>query len=509
VTGVVTSTPYGRVRGHRHPSGIAFHGIPFAAPPVGERRFRPPVPPQSWTGVRECAEDGPACPQPPASTNRAVQKMVTLPVPEDEDCLYLNVWTPSCDNERRPVMVWIHGGAFRTGSGSTWPQQTGSFSRDGVVLVTVNYRLHAFGHLYLDGLFEDAEDTGNVGLLDQVAALQWVRDNIAEFGGDPDNVTVFGESAGGLYVSLLMASPSADGLFRRGIVMSAAGNCTSAPDEARKVSEAFLRKVDVRPGDWVALEQLPAATIVAAASAPLFWPRPPADRILLDFLPVVDGSVLPATPHEAVASGRARAVPLLVGSTAHEWRLAHFAVPGAYPPPDLDALSDLFAESSIEELPKIYRDAWPDASPADVNAAVDTDLIFGVPAIRLAEAQAKHQPDVWRYRFDWPTPAAGGVFGACHALDVPLVFDALDDPELLGDEAPAQLATDLHQAWIRFATNGDPNGGELPEWPRYDLDHRPTMSFDERSRLCSDPDAERRRYWANWPRKGLVGGSSA
>ncbi|MFJ7998642.1 carboxylesterase/lipase family protein [Streptomyces sp. NPDC096310] len=499
----IASTDCGDVRGVRQQSGIVFRGIPFAAPPVGSRRFRPPAPPQPWTGVRDCSEDSPACPQPELPAPEVVDKVVRLTTPQNEDCLYLNVWTPNCDDARRPVMVWIHGGGFATGSGSNWPYQSDSFSRDGVVLITINYRLHAFGFLYLDGLFDHAEGTGQVGILDQVAALQWVRDNVAAFGGDPDNVTVFGESAGASSVSTLMAMPAAKGLFRRAIVMSPVGECTKTPDSARQVTEAFLGAVGVRPGDWNGLQNVPAAAIIAAVSQPLAWPRQPADRLMLDFFAVRDGTVLPTTPYEAVASGSAGTVELLVGTTADEWRFAHFGVPddASYPRPDLPALSRLFADSSSDELLRIYREALPDSTPTDIDAAVDTDFTFGIPAIRLAEGQLQHQSNVWMYRMDWPTPVSNGKYGAFHGLDVPLVFDALDAPEMLGETPPVQLAKDMHQAWIRFATNGDPNGEGLPDWPRYNLEQRPVMIFDEHSQVHEDPRAERRRFWRNWPLK--------
>ncbi|HMC40334.1 MAG TPA: carboxylesterase family protein, partial [Acidimicrobiales bacterium] len=397
----VVDTTYGRVRGASHPSGYMFRGIPYAAPPTGELRFRPPSPPQPWATIRDCSRDGPACPQPAPSTIPAVQRLVRLPVSQDEDCLHLNVWTPVLGDEPRPVMVWIHGGAFRTGSGSNWPAQTGTFSRDGVLLVTINYRLHAFGHLYLDELFENAAGSGNAGLLDQLAALGWIHDNIAAFGGDPDNVTVFGSSAGASSIATLMGVPDARGLFRRAITMSAAGPCTTDPATATKVSEAFLAAVGVRPGDSAALASIPVERVVAAVSRPLIWPRPATDRALLDFLPVCDGRILSDTPWRTLEQNGSPNVDLLVGTTAEEWRIVHFGAPGQFPPPDIGAISHLAGAASEAQFLDVYRRRNAEGID-DSYAAVDTDLLFTIPAVRLAEAHLRNTSRVWMYRFCWP-----------------------------------------------------------------------------------------------------------
>jgi para-nitrobenzyl esterase len=416
----------------------------------------------------------------------------------DEDCLFLNVWTPAADDARRPVMVWIHGGAFRGGSGSTPVFDGSAFARDGVVLVTLNYRLHALGFLYLDELFDGATGTGNLGILDQIAALEWVRDNIAVFGGDPDNVTIFGQSAGAMCVTSLLATPAADGLYRRAIAQSGAGHHNLGASAARRVGERVLELLDVRPGEWLALQAVPAARIVAAAeevAARAGRKLLGDDRLLkMAFQPVVDTTTRTARPIEQVAAGNVPPVELIVGTCRNEWRLFMFGLPGFAPEPNVAPYFE-HAEFTVDEALHRYSTAHPGASQGQLLAAIEGDQMFTMPAVRLAEAHAAHAT-TWMYRFSWPTPVLDGALGACHGLELPFVFETMDRAKVfVGDDPPVDLARDLHTAWIRFATVGDPNGDGLPAWPRYELDRRRVMDFGAVRTVIDDPHVEQRHIW--------------
>ena len=494
---LTASTTAGTVRGEGIAEGVAFRGIPFAAPPVGERRFRPPAPPERWEGVRDCTAFGSICPQLQLGATGGVLAALGSGEPTDEDCLFLNVWTPAVDGARRPTMVFIHGGAFRGGSGSTPLYDGAAFARDDVVLVTLNYRLHALGFLHLDGLFEGAEGTGNLGILDQIAALEWVRDNIPAFGGDPDNVTIFGESAGAMSVGTLLATPAADGLYRRAILESGAAHHSLPLEAAGRVARRVLEILEVAPGDWEALRAVPVDRIVAAsnqismleAAAVLGDDR----RYGMAFMPVADGVVRDVRPIDAVAGGRARDVDLLVGINADEWRLFVWGLPEAFraaiPPPDI---APYFATSgrAVDDVLKVYAEARPDVDHLDLLCAVQSDYVFGIPAVRLAEAQVPHNPDVWMYRFTWATPVLDGALASCHALELPFVFETLDFArELVGEDAPADLARAVHGTWVQFARTG------ALDWPRYDTERRAVMDFGEELAVVDDPLPAERELW--------------
>jgi para-nitrobenzyl esterase len=428
---IETNTTSGQVRGAVAGSGVVvFKGIPYAAPPVDERRFRPSQPPQCWEAVRDCTGFGPVCPQVLLSGADAVTTCFESSGVIDEDCLFLNVWTPAVDDARRPTMVFIPGGGFRSGSGSAPGYDGTAFARDGVVFVTLNYRLHALGFLALDGLFDDSEGSGNLGILDQIASLSWVRDNIAAFGGDPDNVTVFGESAGAMSIGTLLPSPAADGLFRRAILESGAARHNLTPAAARRVAERTLELLEVPPGDWQALRSVPVDRIVAAADqVGLEGRRLLGDEaaLAMAYLPVVNGSTRDRLPIEAVRDGAARGIGLIIGVNAEEHRLFiwGFGPDAGMPPPRIDRY---FASSdhTPSDVLAVYAERRPGGDELDLLVDVQGDQMFGIPAVRLAEAASAHDPDVWMYRFSWPTPVRDGVLGACHALELLFVFDNLD-----------------------------------------------------------------------------------
>ena len=501
--GGVADTALGRVRGARTPAGYVFRGIPYAAPPIGKLRFRPPSPPKPWAGVLDASGLPAVCPQSAGTTFGAggyMQKLVKLFVPFDrrmsEDCLTVDVWTPAVDGRKRPVMLWIHGGGFSAGCGSDPLYDGVGFCRDDVVLVTVTYRLHAFGFLYLDGMFDGASGTGNAGILDQIAALRWIRQNIQAFGGDPANVTIFGQSAGAAAVGNILATPSAKGLFRRAICQSGVF-ANKTPDEARQATTRFLETIDVRPGDWAALEAVPTDVIVRKATE---LPGLLAKDGLsggFPFSPVVDGVTRDKPPIAMVAGGSADGVDLIVGTDEDEARLFVFGVNGAQgagmPVPDLEKLLGEARGSALKQ----YYAARGLTGARDIVAALQTDQMFTGPGIELLEAQAAgNNPNIYRYRFDWRSPVNEGALRAFHTVEVPFVFDRLDYEVLVGSAPPRQLARQVHGAWVNFARTGDPNGRAVPAWPRYDLASRQTMLFDTSSGAQPDPDKVLREVWA-------------
>jgi para-nitrobenzyl esterase len=452
---------------------LAFLGIPYAAAPVGELRLRPPQPPRAWTEVRDCTTHGPTAPQPPPE-GPVSELLPHVSVPGD-DYLNLNVWTADTEGSR-PVMVFIHGGSFTSGSGSIPTYDGSRFARDGVVLVTINYRLGADGFLWL------GEGTPNLGLLDQIAALEWVRDNIASFGGDPDRVTVFGESAGALSVCTLLAMPAAAGLFRRAIAQSGAARCVLSAETAARLGrslcellgiEATREAVTAVPVSRLLSAQVQLALDVAGETDPLRWGEDAA-RNIMPFEPVVDGNLLPVTPESAIAAGASAGVDLLIGTNADEGNL--FFVPtGITVQADEEALARVAqARCYAPSVVSAYREARPTATPGELISALMTGEFYRVPALELALAY----PGSHVYEFAWRSPAFDGRMGACHVLELPFVFDTLDDPgyaAVIGDRPPQHVADAVHRAWVDFATTGDPG------WPAYEATSRTAMRFDTES----------------------------
>jgi para-nitrobenzyl esterase len=488
----LVKTRHGEARGRLEDGVAVFRGIPFAAPPFGAHRFRPPQPVEPWTGVRDATAFGAIPPAlPPGPEVKAFVPDVAAP---GEDCLNLNLWTPEPGAAGLPVMVWITGGFFKFGSGA--PYDGSRFARDGVVCVTLNYRAGPEGFLDLgDGL-------ANLGLLDQVAALEWVRDSVAAFGGDPGGVTVFGESAGAMSIGTLLSMPRAEGLFRRAIAQSGAAHTVSPGTVARRIGADLAARVGVPatrdaiaavPLDrlWRAQAELEADLL--ADPDPRRWGREVVVGSL-PWQPSVDGEVVPERPIDRIAAGAGGGIDVIVGTNVDEGRLGLVATGTIDRVPEgaLAAAADLFGLDAGTAV-AAYRSAYPGHGEGDLLAALQTDGFWRVPALRLADAHAGSRGTTHMYEFAWRSPAFGGLLGACHGLEVPFVFDTLEPGAMLGpalgDSPPQQLADAMHSAWVAFATRGDPG------WPAYDLDRRATRRSDTTSEVVDDPRAAERRLW--------------
>ncbi|MCF2127525.1 carboxylesterase family protein [Strepomyces sp. STD 3.1] len=484
----VVRTAAGAVRGRAEDGLTVFRGIPFAEPPVGEGRFAAPRPARPWDGIRDAYVFGPPPPQDLAVAGPAGA------LPQGDDWLTVNVWTPEPDPAaRRPVMVWIYGGAYKLGHSGSPGYDARRIAADGdLVVVTLNYRLGMEGFAHIEGA------PANRGLLDQVAALEWVRDNIAAFGGDPGRVTVFGESAGAGSVAALLAMPSAAGLFGRAIAQSVPGTFFS-PELARDLGTALAAEAGLRP-TVADLGTVPPEQLVKAGQA--LAPKMPGrvDRwgqaapTVTPYAPVVDGEVLPVMPWRALASGASREVDLVVGHNRDENRLFSMMAGklGSIGEERAGAALRLYAPGGEAA----YREAFPGASANDLYERVQTDWLFGMPSLHLAEAHVAGGGRAHVYELTWPAPAVGGALGACHALDVPLLFGTFGaDLGILffdgAEPSPEALALSdrFRSSWTAFARTGDPG------WPAYDTERRLVQVLDAEPVVAPYPGETSRRLW--------------
>ncbi|MFC4126686.1 carboxylesterase/lipase family protein [Nocardia rhizosphaerae] len=463
----------GAIRGRTEAGVTRFLGVPYAAAPVGPRRFELPEPAPAWTGVRDTAAMGATCAQSPYPA--PIHALIGSDGIPGDDYLNVNVWTPDPAASGLPVLVWIHGGAFVRGSNARKIYDGSAFARDGVVLVSINYRLGISGFAALDGA------PLNRGLHDQVFALRWVRENIAVFGGDPERVTVFGESAGGMSVATLIAAPQARGLFGRAIMQSGNGSAVAELADARRVAAALASELGLAPttaafGELGPQQLRTAQNAVALALMtdpdPQRWGASVITQGLgiMSLFPVIDDDLVPGLPTGELAAHPERAVPLIAGTTADEFRF--FTVPtGIAAAVTAETLPLVLARYGIDPtVAATYAAQRPDATPAEIFNAILTDWCFRSGTLDFAAANAAAAP-TYMYEFAWPTAVSG--LGSCHVLEVPFVFDALAEAQsITGANPPQALADEIHAAWVSFARDGDPG------WPTFEPDSRRVRVFD-------------------------------
>lgn len=484
------TTAAGRIRGRGLPNGAsAYLGVPYGAPTGGPNRFRPPAPPEPWSGVRDATSFGPSAPQ--TVIEQAEPLLMFGGIPEasvSEDCLYLNIWTPGPGSH--PVFVYFHGGGHTMGSAS-WPVYDGAaMAARGIVVVTVNHRLGVLGYLALEDLLGgDYASSGANGVLDLVASLEWVRHTIAAFGGDPGNVTICGQSGGGSKVATLLAMPSAHGLFHRAAIMSGwFGMRGATRDEAGAVTSRVLRHLDLPDERAHELLHIPVARLAAASDA--------LGGIASGLVPMIDGRFIASQPIDAVRAGSP--VPLLIGSTRNEYSLfLRFVVMGMGGEPLDAALAFLRSTfgAEIDGVIEAYVRTRPGADRYAVYEAVATDGHVRIPAIRMAEAMQGRDAPVFMYRFDWPSPM-DPTLEAAHGLDLPFLFDTVDTAPITGQGPQrAALTADICGAFTAYARDGRPLVPSGETWAPYDTRERATLLFDVPSRIKLDPRAEERIAW--------------
>jgi|TARA_Y100000310_G_scaffold330200_1_gene401460 para-nitrobenzyl esterase len=497
----VVETSCGLLEGTDQDTHLTFRGIPYAQPPIEEFRFLPPQPAMPWTGTRSAATFGPASPQSKDALKiRGLGRC-------DEDCLYLNVTTPALDEQKRPVLFWIHGGGFTAGAGSA-PSLSGAplSTRGNVVVVTINYRLGALGYLHLGGHAGSTWGAAaNVGQLDQIAALQWVNDNIGYFGGDPSNVTIFGESAGAAAVATLLAMPKAKGLYQRAIMQSGTANYLQSPETASRIVDVLLKKLAINPAEAKKLQAVPFEKLIQLQESVAREAADPRQKLSPSYFPVIEGNTVPTNPLQAIKQGVAEEIPIIVGSNRDEQKL--FRRLGEI---DDDKLLSIVAKTlppraradagAMIETYRVQRAERSEPNDnAEIASAIQTDARFRMPAIRLLEAQREHNRQSYGYLFCFQSTTKPAM-GACHALEIPFVFGNLDAAglvrELIEDSTNEKtLSAHMMDAWIAFAHTGNPGHAGIGEWLPYDGSDRATMLFDTSSGMVHSPFDRERLAW--------------
>jgi len=492
----VVQTKSGKIEGVIENKLYVFKGVPFAAPPTGDLRWAAPQDHAGWEGIRPAKEFG------KTSLQSAMQGNPPpgfgSPEETDEDCLFLNIWTPGLDSKKRPVMVWIHGGAFVMGSGSQTTYRSGRLSKNGdLVTVSINYRLGLLGFLNLNEATEGKiPSSGNEALLDQICALHWVKDNIAAFGGDPDNVTVFGESAGSMSIGCLMAMSQAQGLFHKAIMESGTGSVARAMEPSVTVARQFLKLAGWDGSNIEQLRSLPAGQLLKIQTE-LTLKAPGG---LTPVAPVIDGKTLPM-PLEALKAGAAPGIKTLVGTNLDEFRLFEMMVPNRGELTEemlAKRLERLIATQNIGKLISAYRGGLSKrggpVKPADILSAINTDMMFRMPSVRFLEARCQNKQDSYAYLFTWQSPAMNGAFGACHALEIGFVFGDTESSFCGSGPDVDKLSDEIQGAWTAFARSGNPSTNSLGTWPQY-CAKRQTMLLGKISHIEEDPYNEERAIW--------------
>jgi len=497
---LVIETNTGKVKGYEQDDVKIFKGIPYAEPPIGQLRLNAPEPKKSWNGILDASEYKPIVPQPPPL-------LTYFPVPpqSEEECLNLNIWTPGCDNKKRPVLFWIHGGGHITGSGRILNGR--NFSHSGnIILVTINYRLGPLGYMYVPGA------PTNIGELDKIVALEWVHDNIESFGGDPNNVTIAGESAGATSVCTLMAMPKAKGLFYRAISQSGAVMPQSFEMSDRKpTTEAILEENGLSYDDLDGYLKLPIEELIngfVRAQTKAFL-----NQKQLSIYPVIDNENLPHHPIKAIQEGCAKDIELIVGTNLEEWRFWRAFEPEFEELEEsqvMERITNLMTgtgedEKIIEDLIKTYKKSREEIGlPLNIHEVYEafmSDAIFRIPSLKIAEAQSKHQKNTYMYMFKWKTPFENGRYGAMHALEIAFVFGSFwPDHLFIYPKKTAEteaLSKVMMDYWISFARTGNPNIDNVLKWPSYDTESRKTIIFNKEIEIVDDPLKSEREMWYN------------
>lgn len=506
----VAQTANGKVAGYIQDGVTIFKGIPYAK----ANRFEAPVQADSWEGIRSCRQYGPVSPQ-GARSGWANDEIAFAFNWNDgvqgEDCLRLNVWTPALDSRKRPVMVWLHGGGYSAGSGQELPSYDGTslaFAED-VVVVSINHRLNVLGFLDLSAYGEKYAKSANAGLLDIVASLKWVRDNIAAFGGDPSNVTIFGQSGGGGKVTTLLATPCAKGLFHKAIVQSGSMLRTMESKYSRKIGIATVRNLGLDASSIDKISEVPYGELLAAGEKAIAQVKAEADRdgvasFIFGWAPTVDGSVLPSQPFDPQAPAISADIPMIIGTTRHEFSMTTYvpALRNAGREEVIGILKGRYGEGT-ERFLELFAKAYPGSKPADM---LDADFVFRPGAIEQALRKSlQGAAPVYMYMFNWESPVLDGILRSTHCMEIPFVFNNADrHASMTGGGAQAmELASKMSHCWAEFARCGKPSAEGLPEWEPFEAEKRAVMFFDNTCKMSYSHDKELMDFIRRYPTRGF------
>ena len=506
----VAQTANGKVAGYIQDGVTIFKGIPYAK----ANRFEAPVQADSWEGIRSCRQYGPVSPQ-GARSGWANDEIAFAFNWNDgvqgEDCLRLNVWTPALDSRKRPVMVWLHGGGYSAGSGQELPSYDGTslaFAED-VVVVSINHRLNVLGFLDLSAYGEKYAKSANAGLLDIVASLKWVRDNIAAFGGDPSNVTIFGQSGGGGKVTTLLATPCAKGLFHKAIVQSGSMLRTMESKYSRKIGIATVRNLGLDASSIDKISEVPYGELLAAGEKAIAQVKSEADRdgvasFIFGWAPTVDGAVLPSQPFDPQAPAISAEIPMIIGTTRHEFSMTTYvpALRNAGREEVIGILKGRYGEGT-ERFLELFAKAYPGSKPADM---LDADFVFRPSAIEQALRKSlQGAAPVYMYMFNWESPVLDGILRSTHCMEIPFVFNNADrHASMTGGGAQAmELASKMSHCWAEFARCGKPSAEGLPEWEPFEAEKRAVMFFDNTCKMSYSHDKELMDFIRRYPTRGF------
>ena len=495
----VISTEFGKIQGYVEKDVNIFKGIPYALPPIGNLRFSPPVDTEPWNNVLDATKFGPYPIQGPYN-----EQIIIAPQPQDESCLTLNIWAPLDDHEKKPVMLWLYGGSFEYG-GSANPKFDGLAlaNRGKVVVVSMNYRLGLFGFLHLPG------KTTNVGILDQLAVLKWINQNIENFGGDPNNVTIFGESAGGSSVIFLLTMPLTKGLFHRAIIQSA---CIIDPKPTVRSTKRIFHNLGIKYGDLDSLREVPTNKLIKAQNDFTNQDLLAGTFEIMNFRPSIDEDTIPQHPVKAIQQGITKEIDLIIGTNLNEinfWSVFDPTMKNI----DIEGVQKRFqsrvnkvglSESVSNKVVKMYQKCNNEKSPFEIYNLLDTDFTYRIPALRIAEEKSKFNPNTYNYIFSWGSSEVEGKLGAPHAIEIPFVFGTLDKtvPTLSGLDfyrghgpKEKEISQKIMDMWISFARNGVPNSNDIIEWPNYEVKTRNTMFINNRCEIIPHFLEKERSAW--------------